>query len=69
MSIGLATMGKFRYQFHQNRQFQAEGGSDGWWQRKRPTVVIRSVIEDDKYKYNQEKPVVEITEITNGNKL
>jgi hypothetical protein len=57
MSIGIATMGKFRYQFHQNWQV-SDGGSDGWWMRSKPVVVIRSIIEDDKYDKN--KPAIEI---------
>lgn len=43
------------------------GSSDGWWLRNKIQVVVRSITdEDDKYKYKS-KPVVEITEVTNGN--
>lgn len=70
MSVAIATMGMFTPAGGGTRTEYIEvetGSSDGWWLRPKPVVIIRSVIEDDKYKYNVEKPIVEVIEVTNGN--
>ncbi len=70
MSVSIATCGMFNPAAGGTRIEYItvdRGSSDGWWLRSKPQVVIRSVIEDDKYKYDIEKPIVEVIEVTNGN--
>ena len=69
MSVAIATMGMFTPAGGGTRTEYITvdtGSSDGWWLRPKPVVVIRSVIEDDKYLINT-KPIIEVIEITNGN--
>ena len=68
LSIGVATLGRFSgvtHRFGEDIIYEDAGSSDGWWLRSKPQVVVRSIIDDDKY--NIEKPVIEIIEVTNGN--
>ena len=65
MSVSIATMGYYTPATGGTKiEYVEVGSSDGWWLRSKPQVVIRSVTEEDKYK---KKPVIEITEVTNGN--
>ena len=64
MSIGIATMGKFRYQFHQN-WMGPEGGSGGGVERKKPQVVVGKVFEDDTKCKTKKISVFEVKEYDN----
>lgn len=69
MSVSICTMGMFTPATGGATRVEYievdRGSSDGWWLRPKPQVVVRSVIEDEKY--NTKKPVIEILEVTNGN--
>ena len=60
MVIGIATMGKFRYQFHQTWQ-DGIGGAGGGVERKKPQVVVGEVTEDDTCE-NKKITVLEVIE-------
>ena len=62
MSIGITTMGMFRYQFHQNWQQDAVGGGGGGYgidhKKQKPVVVLRRVNSHIK-----QKPKIKVTEV------
>ena len=67
LSIGVATLGRFSgatHRFGEDIIYEDAGSSDGWWLRSKPQVVVRSIIDDDKYDKN--KPAVEIIEVKEG---
>ena len=64
MSIGIATMGKFRYQWHQN-WLGPEGGSGGGVERKKPQVVVGEIKEDDVCITNKKIKILEVIEYDN----